>query len=326
MHVARVVATATLLPSGEVLVAGGADASGQEMSGAELYDPATGTWTLTGSMNVGRYSHQAQLLGNGKVVVFGGYQQNTMLETPTTELYDPSSGTWTQVGDMNNLHADFFSSLLPDGGVLAGGGCGIAACPGSNTPSAETFDPATAIWTATSDMTAARAAATMTTLPGGDAFVAGGVGGFWDPVLATAETYDPASGSWLAAASMSSPRARPIQALLPTGQVLVAGGWDGSHRSATSEVYDPATNRWQPAGAMNDGRDMTVAVSLADGRVLVSGGFDAANMPTDTAEIFTPTPTYPTSKNQCRHGGWKTFTNPKFKNQGQCIRFVETGN
>ena len=64
---ARTAETATLLPSGEVLVAGGCP-----VCNAELYDPATGTWRQTGSLGTARVNHTATLLSNGKVLVVGG--------------------------------------------------------------------------------------------------------------------------------------------------------------------------------------------------------------------------------------------------------------
>ena len=64
--------TATLLPNGKVLVAGGFNGSGS-LASAELYDPASGTWTATGSLDTARDSHTATLLPNGKVLVAGGY-------------------------------------------------------------------------------------------------------------------------------------------------------------------------------------------------------------------------------------------------------------
>ena len=64
--------TATLLPNGKVLVAGGVVTAAILLASAELYDPATGTWTATGSLNTARYYHTATLLPNGKVLVAGG--------------------------------------------------------------------------------------------------------------------------------------------------------------------------------------------------------------------------------------------------------------
>ena len=73
MNTARKDHTATLLPNGKVLIAGGGyDVNVQSFNSAELYDPATGTWTMTDVMNSTRYSHTATLLPNGKVLVTGG--------------------------------------------------------------------------------------------------------------------------------------------------------------------------------------------------------------------------------------------------------------
>src|SRR5450432_2269941 len=73
MVTARLYHTSTLLPNGKVLVAGGFDSSGNYLASAELYDPASGTWTPTGSLAGARDFHTATLLPNGKVLVAGGY-------------------------------------------------------------------------------------------------------------------------------------------------------------------------------------------------------------------------------------------------------------
>ena len=103
MSTARNDHTATLLPNGKVLVAGGYFENGTNvyLSSAELYDPATGTWTNTGAMNTVRAHPTATLLPNGKVLVAGGYSDNgTYVFLSSAELYDPASGTWTNTGAM----------------------------------------------------------------------------------------------------------------------------------------------------------------------------------------------------------------------------------
>ena len=102
MGTARYSYTATLLPSGQVLVAGGDDDTPAVVNSAELYDPATGTWAATGSMNSPREYHTATLLPSGQVLVAAGYS-NAPLDS--AELYDPVTGTWTATGSLD--HARF---------------------------------------------------------------------------------------------------------------------------------------------------------------------------------------------------------------------------
>ena len=83
LNTPRYFPTATLLPSGQVLLAGGIDSSGTMRSTAELYDPGTGTWTTTGSLSPPRYSHTATLLPNGKVLVGGGQNVTAPYDAPS---------------------------------------------------------------------------------------------------------------------------------------------------------------------------------------------------------------------------------------------------
>jgi len=94
LSAARESHTATLLPDGKVLVAGGYNSS--YLSSAELYNPSNGTWTATGSMAAARGSHTATLLPDGRVLVAGDYNGSSYLSS--AELYDPSNGTWTATG------------------------------------------------------------------------------------------------------------------------------------------------------------------------------------------------------------------------------------
>jgi N-acetylneuraminic acid mutarotase len=82
---ARITHSATLLPNGQVLVAGGLDADLAPLSSAELYDPTSGTWSATGSLNEGRGSHSATLLAGGRVLVAGGTGPEGNLDS--AELY-----------------------------------------------------------------------------------------------------------------------------------------------------------------------------------------------------------------------------------------------
>ena len=108
---------AVALPNGKILVAGG-------NSDAELFDPASGTFGITGAPVDGvRYSAVATLLSNGQVLVVGGYLF-TGAPTASSELYIPASASFTPSGNMTVPRGEFAGALLPDGRVLAAGGFG----------------------------------------------------------------------------------------------------------------------------------------------------------------------------------------------------------
>ncbi len=115
--------TATLLSTGQVLVAGGNDGKGPGgyTASAELYTLSTGTWTPTGGMKLTRASATATLLTAGKVLVAGGidYTSGTLAEA---ELYNPSTGPWATTGSMRVARAGHLATLLPSGLVLVVGG------------------------------------------------------------------------------------------------------------------------------------------------------------------------------------------------------------
>ena len=119
MATARYLHTATLLPNGQVLVAGGY--GGLALASGELYDPATGVWTETGSRNC-TLSYTATLLPNGQVLVAGGVGPFYLGCLGTAELYDPATGVWTGAGHMAKARARHTATLLPNGLVLVAGG------------------------------------------------------------------------------------------------------------------------------------------------------------------------------------------------------------
>jgi len=182
--------TATLLPSGKVLVAGGEDDDANTFASAEVYDPATGAWTSTGSMPISSSGHTATLLPNGKVAVAGGehYASGTSLFLSSTKLYNPATSTWTSTGSMGTARKYHTATLLPSGKVL------VAVGQGSNyviSSSAELYDPATGTWSPTGSLVTARTDHTATLLPNGKVLVAGGQENatFYSK---RAELYDPA--------------------------------------------------------------------------------------------------------------------------------------
>ncbi|WP_224242371.1 Kelch repeat-containing protein [Hyalangium gracile] len=273
--------TATLLTSGKVLVTGGGRDEDFFLAEAELYDPATGTWSPTDAMSDLRAAHTATLLPDGKVLVTGG-ANNMFGELETAELYDPATGTWSPASPMGEGRYFHTATLLPDGKVLVAGGIG----PSANPEVAELYDPATDTWSQTGAMAEARWAHTATLLPDGKVLVVGGIGQGYVR-LATAELYDPATGTWSPAGAMAEARADHTATLLPGGKLLITGGdGDGFVTLATAELYDLATGTWSAASAMTEPRESHTATLLSDGKVLVAGGFSDDALA--TAELYDP--------------------------------------
>ena len=211
--------TATLLPNGSVLIAGG-NPAGRMSASTELYDPATGSWTATGSLTRPRAYHTATLMPDGTVLVAG-----SLTSERSAELYDPITGSWTETGPMIQGRHDFTATLLPDGTVLA------TAHEGSVT--AELYDPATGIWTLTGSMIGARLGTYWATLlPDGRVLVTGGVAN--RPTVV--ELYDPRTGTWARAADTDEGRQSGTSTLLRGGTVLATGGRGGL---ASTELYFP---------------------------------------------------------------------------------------
>jgi hypothetical protein len=258
---ARFAHSATLLPNGKVLVAGGntvrSAQSNRAMNTVELYDPATGVWSPVEPMTDARFGHGAVRLASGKVLVSGGIvTAGRGLYAPMAlcELYDPATGKWMPTGNLAVMRKSHQTTLLADGKVLVTGGDGRGLVEWVYEPYSQS----------------------------------------------TTEIYDPAAGTWSRAGDMGFGRSHHRDVRLASGKVLMVGGtddgtFDVGYRNA--ELFDPATKTWTPTGAPEVGRYAFVATSLADGRVLIAGGitrsglaspYPGVDVVTATAEIFTP--------------------------------------
>jgi hypothetical protein len=232
--------TATLLSDGRVLVAGGAGPRPQTfpypgLASTELYNPATGNWTVTGSLNDGRLLHTATLLRDGRVLVAGGWPDHTD-QGPLSgaELYNPATGNWTRTIGMHEGRVGHTATLLFDGRVLVVGS--LRGDPNS----AELYDPAMAHWSFTGSTNTPRFGFhTATLLASGKVLVAAGYDGT-NHICANAEIYDPATGNWTVTGSLNNARALHSATLLSGGFVLVAGGNSaGGGFLASAEFYNP---------------------------------------------------------------------------------------
>jgi len=157
--------TATLLPNGNVLIAGGMRRNQDFYRSAELYDPAARKFKPTGQMSVGRVGHIAVLLPSGKVLIAGGWVGHG--GTGSAELYDPATGRFTAISKMTVRRGRPSATLLPNGDVLIAGG---EENDNESLASAEIFHVQTLSFQATGSMHHARVAHTATLLNDGRGF------------------------------------------------------------------------------------------------------------------------------------------------------------
>jgi N-acetylneuraminic acid mutarotase len=286
--------TATLLGNGKVLIAGGGCVNGI-LATAELYDPATGTFTVTGSMTVPRTNHTATLLPNGQVLIAGG--ENGTAGAPavsfaSAEVYDPSTGTFAATGNMTVPRVSFTTTLLPNGQVLMFGGYYGTYDDSNSFGVADLYDPVARTFTiAYSCLVQEMLDNTTTLLGNGKVLIAGGynVDTVPDTFLASAGLCGPAVEVFTGTGNMTEPRAYHTATLLPNGMVLIAGGENVSSGAAdylaSAEVYGPSTGTFMATGNMTVPRKSFTATLLLNGKVLVAGGVDAAGVQA-SAELY----------------------------------------
>ncbi len=175
LHTPRAGHSATLLPDGRVLVAGGINRDGI-LASAELYDPLKDTWTAAGALHEARFRHSATLLPDGRVLVAG----NGTLTAPLTsvELYDPARNSWSSAAPLPQAQNEHAAVLLPDGRVLIAGGVRPGGTRSSGQPITDVavYDPAADAWTRLPDLQTARSGLRLALLDDGQVLVTGGTG------------------------------------------------------------------------------------------------------------------------------------------------------
>jgi hypothetical protein len=286
MATARGTHTATLLPNGKVLIAGGFVGPGDSITAsAELYDPSTGSFTSAGAVVAAQEQalHTATLLPNGKVLIAGIGSK--------AQLYDPAAGTFSEAGpyaDRGPWLADT-ATLLADGSVLITGcttqcEAGFVQIYDSSTnsfsaiggpkPGCEGY----ICWYADVN--------TATLLPDGKVLIAGNAGN--DGFPADAELYDPLTGTFASLGYALGPHEFSAATLIPDGTVLLTGGQlPGGYGDPGAELFRPGTGAFSLVARMNTGRHSHTATLLPDGTVLIAGGYLWPEA-TASAEIYHP--------------------------------------
>ena len=262
--------TTTLLANGLVLLVGGndvGDARDPASTGAELYDPSSGQWSVTGSMLSPRRSgHTLTRMLDGTVLVAGGSAYQTKGAAPyaqaRAELYDPGSGKWTSTGSMIVPRSGHIATLLSDGSVLVVGGSLRGLTP---TQRAEIYDPSTGTWAAAGSLVAVHVVRAAALLADGRVLV---MGDRDRAGISAAEVYDPARHTWTAMESPGTPDCVARMVGLTDGRVLVLCGSVFDTDKLSARLFDPAHGSWTTTGAPI--RRFATVVPLADGRVLVN--------------------------------------------------------
>jgi hypothetical protein len=249
MSVGRIGHTATLLNDGKVLIAGGTHSSGgggAATASAELYDPSTGTFTVTGSMASERADHTATLLVSGEVLIVGGWNGHAA-DAPDdppwdplfAELFEQSSGSFKSTGTMSTTRNGHSAIQLDGGKVLVLGGVPTLQNVHQQLP---------------------------------------------DPQYA--ELYDPAAGTFSSAGNFTVSSTKYTATLLNDGMVLIAGGEQAGIGVTSAELVDPATGTLSATGGLVIARTGHTATRLNDGRVLVAGGTDGNGNALASAELY----------------------------------------
>lgn len=262
--------SATLLPDGRVLIAGGLHGSYGDgpIGTAMTWDPATGAFAPTGSLVTRRSGHLAVGLDGRRVLVFGGNGDRTA----ETYQHQGRAMGFRALDVRSELDGFATAARLADGRVLVLGWAPDGRCT-------EIWDPASEV-VVSERIEGGCEARSATSLADGRVLVTtsvpvdGGVAGGPEPGTSAA-LFDPTRGAFVPAGSMTGMVGESVAVGLADGRVLVAGGHgpDGLTTSAAA-IWDPGTSSFTAVGPMTTARSDPDATLLDDGRVLVVGGWD----------------------------------------------------
>jgi Kelch motif/Galactose oxidase, central domain len=297
----RAGATATLLPSGMILIAGGFDATEKALNTAELFNPADGTFVATdNTMTDPRAFHVANLLLDGKVLLVSGLTDNNGSVSTTADIFDPAAGThgrFTKSGGVPVTSAAAASVLFPSGPLMGkvlitgGDGCGSGSV--CSVPNSELYDPVMDQFSFGSSMNESRMNHTATLLQNGKVLITAGInvfatmsGGKVNGAGAattfsnSAELFDPSTVTFTCVGgarakggcnpTMINTRAGHSATLLSNGTVLIAGGFVAyghpifqmGNATKSAEIFDPSSGAFTKTKSMHTARGGHTATLL----------------------------------------------------------------
>ena len=285
-HWERTYHTASLLPDGTVLVAGGTgrvvlkegeDESlwrgNQDLNSAEIYDPKTDEWENAPDMTYKKQLAQAITLEDGRVMIIGG--RSGVLTLSSIEVYDSEANSWSEAEPMMQSRMSHSAVKLIDNRILVTGGMQSVSM-GDTLSSAEIYDPLQNSWSKVAELTRARLGHRSTLLPDGRVLVTGGTtvveGDLLGPET-TAEIYDPILNKWSLIATDLLARKDHSALLMPGGKVILIGGGDLIGAGVLAiESYDIENNEWSVISNLPEGRNLLTATPLRDGSIMIIGG------------------------------------------------------
>jgi hypothetical protein len=298
----RAGASATLLPSGMILIAGGFDANEKALKTAELFNPADGTFVATdNNMTDPRAFHVANLLLDGKVLLVSGLTDNNGAESTTADIFDPTAGThgvFTASGSFPTPSAASASVLFPSGPLMGevlitGGDGGCASGNLCSSAISQLYNPVMDQFTFTASMNEVRINHTATLLQNGKVLITGGINvfatmgagkvngaGAATTFSSSAELFDPTAITFACVGgpgssggckpTMTKTRAGHSATLLSNGTVLIAGGFVAygppifqmGNASKTAEIFDPTSGTFTKTKSMHTARGGHTATLL----------------------------------------------------------------
>lgn len=304
--------SASVLPDGEVLVAGGfhgGSHSGSPQparfdlvtpgwleasnllltSGVERYDPIQQKWSAAAPLLKARASHIAVHLQSGSVMVVAGSGSDGSAQK-SVELYDDENDLWTPASDLMTPRFSHTATVLGSGQVVVVGGNNLQQGGGQVLDSVESYDPTSGKWTPVSSLPVDLMDHTATLLTTGNVLVVGGYSGKANAALARAFIFHPTLNTWSEIPPLPAPRMLHTATLLGNGRVLVVGGNSEPFGPAlaSAEIYDPHDNTWSSAMPLNVSRKGHSAW-LPGGLVLVAGSAAISDpVKSWTAELYDP--------------------------------------